>query len=213
MSHPSDLEDSKLQTQFDRRLGVTIHRSDHADWASGRGKIVVEERWAFKKQVGEGAFGRVSLEARQGVKGSDDPSHLNLRAVKELRKVDMQRMKIDVHKELEALTKFSRSKVGGCRILVVDVLAESGLQFFQTQAFVNFLGWFDDEEKVYIAMEYFQYGTLGEYISESLSEKDARIITLQLLEGLKIMHDEHFTHRDLKPQVNRPSPPSSLISK
>jgi serine/threonine protein kinase len=73
-------------------------------------------------------------------------------------------------------------------------------QFFDTQAFVNFLGWFEDDDSVYIAMEYFQHGTLDEFIKQTLSEKDARIISLQLLEGLKIMHDEHFTHRDLKPQ-------------
>lgn len=76
-------------------------------------------------------------------------------------------------------------------------------QFCETQAFVNFLGWFEDEENIYIAMEYFQHGTLDEFIKETLSENNARIITLQLLEGLKVMHDEHFTHRDLKPEVGR----------
>jgi len=51
-------------------------------------------------------------------------------------------------------------------------------------------------------MEYFQHGTLDMYIKNTLSEDDARIISLQLLEGLKIMHEEQFAHRDLKPQVS-----------
>jgi hypothetical protein len=71
----------------------------------------------------------------------------------------------------------------------------------QSQAFVTFLGWFDDDQHVYIAMEYFQFGTLDLYITQALKENDARTIALQLLEGVKIMHDEQFTHRDLKPQV------------
>src|ERR1700753_1655274 len=52
-------------------------------------------------------------------------------------------------------------------------------------------------------MEYFQHGTLDLYIQDKLTETDARIIAQQLLEGLRIMHEEHFTHRDLKPQVSR----------
>ena len=52
-------------------------------------------------------------------------------------------------------------------------------------------------------MEYFQHGTLDLFISEALSEYEARIIAQQLLEGLRIMHEEQFTHRDLKPQVSR----------
>lgn len=87
-------------------------------------------------------------------------------------------------------------------MVLIRTSSLTSAQFFDTQAFVNFLGWFEDEDNVYIAMEYFQHGTLDEFITQKLSEKDAQIIALQLLEGLKIMHDEHFTHRDLKPQVS-----------
>ena len=52
-------------------------------------------------------------------------------------------------------------------------------------------------------MEYFQHGTLDRYITPALGERDAQTIALQMLEGLKIMHEEQFTHRDLKPQVSR----------
>jgi len=103
-----------------------------------------------------------------------------------LQKHFMNRTQIDYKKELLALTKFSRSK------------------FAQSQLFVEFLGWFEDEDNVFLAMEYFPLGTLDKFIGEDLQEEDARVISAQLLEGLKIMHDEGFTHRDLKPQVRQP---------
>jgi serine/threonine protein kinase len=51
-------------------------------------------------------------------------------------------------------------------------------------------------------MEYFQHGDLqGCIITQELPEEDTKIITTQLLEGLRILHENGFTHRDLKPQV------------
>jgi serine/threonine protein kinase len=49
-------------------------------------------------------------------------------------------------------------------------------------------------------MEYFPYGDLSMYKGE-IEENNAKIISRQLLEGLQIMHEKGFTHRDLKPQV------------
>jgi serine/threonine protein kinase len=49
-------------------------------------------------------------------------------------------------------------------------------------------------------MEYFPQGDLGMYKGD-IEENDAKIISQQLLEGLQIMHEKGFTHRDLKPQV------------
>jgi serine/threonine protein kinase len=60
------------------------------------------------------------------------------------------------------------------------------------------------EDNIFLAMEYFPLGTLDKFISEDLKEDGARLISAQLLEGLKIMHEEGFTHRDLKPQVGQP---------
>lgn len=50
-------------------------------------------------------------------------------------------------------------------------------------------------------MEYFPDSTLDKYLDPAFQEADARVVALQLLEGLNIMHGEAFTHRDLKPQV------------
>jgi len=66
---------------------------------------------------------------------------------------------------------------------------------------VEFLGWFEDDDSVFLAMEYFPLGTLDRFMSHEIKERDAKVIASQLLEGLTIMHEEGFAHRDLKPQV------------
>lgn len=50
-------------------------------------------------------------------------------------------------------------------------------------------------------MEYFPYGDLAQYLETPMKESEIKEITIDLLEGLRIMHAEGFTHRDLKPQV------------
>lgn len=68
------------------------------------------------------------------------------------------------------------------------------------EAFVHFNGWYEDPENVYVAMEYFPLGDLQRYMDTQMPESQVKFIVSQLLEGLKIMHENQFTHRDLKPQ-------------
>jgi serine/threonine protein kinase len=77
--------------------------------------------------------------------------------------------------------------------------------------FVDFFGWFQTDDAVFLATEYMPLGDLEHNIRDienslmhtrsPLSEEEVREITQQILEGLKIMHIEGFAHRDLKPQV------------
>ena len=51
-------------------------------------------------------------------------------------------------------------------------------------------------------MEYMQWGDLGNYIRDRWDEGDVAIVAHQLLCGLKYLHQNRITHRDLKPAVS-----------
>ena len=51
-------------------------------------------------------------------------------------------------------------------------------------------------------MEYLQFGDLAKYVTPEITEWDAQQVATQLLDGLCIMHQNGFAHRDLKPQVS-----------
>ena len=72
---------------------------------------------------------------------------------------------------------------------------------------MQLLGWYENDDYVHIAMEYISHGHLRHYMEVERSEDEAKAVTRQLLEGLFVIHQEGFAHRDLKPEV-RPSPPS-----
>ena len=54
-------------------------------------------------------------------------------------------------------------------------------------------------------MEYLELGDLFAYLYQKpqapLSEAEAKEIACQILEGLSMMHENGFAHRDLKPNV------------
>ena len=71
---------------------------------------------------------------------------------------------------------------------------------------MQLLGWFESDDYVYIAMEYINHGHLRHYMEVERSESEAKAVTRQLLEGLFVIHQEGFAHRDLKPEVRPPQP-------
>lgn len=77
-------------------------------------------------------------------------------------------------------------------------------KYKEAAVFVEFLGWFEDFDSVYLAMEYIPLGDLERNVPAGapLVELEVRVITSQILEGLRIMYSESFVHRDLKPKVN-----------
>jgi len=66
---------------------------------------------------------------------------------------------------------------------------------------VEFLGWFENSERLYIAMEYFEKGDLRRHLGERMSVPMAKLLARQLLEGLNVMHKNGIAHRDMKPEV------------
>ncbi|KAK7740007.1 hypothetical protein SLS62_011178 [Diatrype stigma] len=100
------------------------------------------------------------------------PKQGEYRAVKEVFKEPDAGRKIEYEKELEAIMKFSHKKS---------------------------FGWYEDNNMVYIAMEFMEHGDLQKQLGVPIPEPEAQAIALQVLEGLQFMHENGFTHRDLKP--------------
>lgn len=134
----------------------------------------VEERWQRRGCIGRGGFGTVWLEVKQ-----DETN--KTRAVKEVKKTASTNHILDYRRELLALVELSAPTYR-------DIFAE-------------FYGWYEDKTFVYYAMEYFSLGDLDQYLSAGIHEDEACQITNQVLDGLAIMHENSFTHRDLKPQA------------
>ncbi|KAI9874609.1 MAG: hypothetical protein M1830_009566 [Pleopsidium flavum] len=171
MASASDLIDHfKLDAQV--YPDRTHHTFYTSDHARGRRKVKVEKVWHKHKKLGQGGFGAVWLEVEHEGKIKAE------RAVKEIPKNNGLSCQIDYKRELLAMAKFSKYQ----------------------EVFVQFYGWFENVDTIFLAMEYFTHGDLHACMTAKLTEYDAKIITAQLLEGLKIMHENGFTHRDLKPK-------------
>ena len=66
---------------------------------------------------------------------------------------------------------------------------------------MGFLGWFEEPETLYLAIEYLAEGDLTKHIGAPLLQETVRNISKQIFEGLKVMHQQGIAHRDLKPAV------------
>ena len=125
-----------------------IHISYVSDPSRGRSKVKVEETWTQIKEIGRGIFGDVWLQK------NDTRS----RAVKILRKRGLARHKIDYRRELEALAKF-----------------EDKSSNWEEDAIFKFFGWFENDDRIYLAMEYCEFGDLDQYIQTGeITEADAK---------------------------------------
>ncbi|KAJ5966782.1 hypothetical protein N7501_003030 [Penicillium viridicatum] len=81
------------------------------------------------------------------------------------------------------------------------------------RCFVKSFGWYQTESSLFIAMEYLELGDLQDYVlaqSQPLPEFEVQRIMSQILEGLDLMHENGYAHRDLKPNniLLRSCPPN-----
>lgn len=67
---------------------------------------------------------------------------------------------------------------------------------------MEYHGWYENDDSIFIAMEYMKHGDLGSYLTKPLLDNEALEITFQVAEGLEHMHKDGFVHRDLKPEVS-----------
>ncbi|KAH7140920.1 kinase-like domain-containing protein [Dactylonectria macrodidyma] len=170
---PHVVRDYRLATQFRKRH--IIHAFDDPDAPPSSPQR--KEYWKNERQqLGAGGQGRVILQTCTS--GSRSYSQ---RAVKmiPLQEGGARRRYL---RELETIIKFSHDKYA--------------------RHFVKTLGWYETEDSLCIAMEFFPAGDLQTYVAEHalLREDDCREITSQILRALIVMHGEGFAHRDIKPQ-------------
>lgn len=148
-----------------------------SDPNSGQRRVPKTKIWNVERLLGKGSFGEVRLE----VSGPEQ------RAVKKIWATGST-FKVDYERELKALLEFSKPK------------------YKEAAVFVDFMGWYEDSDHVYLAMEYIPLGDLEQNTQAQggiVPENGIREIVVQILEGLKIMHLENFVHRDLKPKVGQ----------
>ncbi|VUC36342.1 unnamed protein product [Clonostachys rosea] len=168
------VRDSKLDATFTD--DVVCHTSYTFHPRNRHHRILVEEKWKAERYLGRGGFGQVDLQ--KCVQGSKEGQ---LRAVKKIVKkpYDDENKKINYDRELEAIAKFSHEKYVHC--------------------FARSFGWYENEEAIFITMEYFEHEDLQKHMRGRFPEFEVGQITVQILEGLNYMHDNGFAHRDLKP--------------
>jgi hypothetical protein len=102
MSFLSDLDHLKIETVF--QPDHIISTAYISDPRRGIRRARIERRWYKKKSLGSGSFGEVWLE-------QENSDLAQLRAVKAIKKAQMERVKIDYMRELTALAHFSKPKV------------------------------------------------------------------------------------------------------
>ncbi|KAF2964685.1 hypothetical protein GQX73_g8878 [Xylaria multiplex] len=168
---------SRIEAEF--LPGCVKHRPRKFDSSQFPG---IEEIWDVESTIGKGTFGVVRIERRRVSRTDHRSSTLNqVRAVKEISKSAAAGQKWDYMKELEAIARFSSSEYA--------------------PYFVRSHGWFENNESIFIAMEYFSLGDLRRFMDArpEFSEDATQQIVRQLLKGIRFMHASNFAHRDLKP--------------
>ncbi|KAL0473858.1 kinase-like protein [Neurospora intermedia] len=153
--------------------------------------LKTNEIWRPVKRVGSGTFGEVWQQ--QCIR---EESVTELRAVKRIRKPYTGFLESS-QREVQALAIFSSQKKQQNRSTIDDEYE---------QRFVQFLGWYEDTNYLYLAMEFLECGDLQRYFEvrkAPFEEEEEAAVTViqQVAEALQFIHSKDFIHRNLKPSM------------
>lgn len=83
-------------------------------------------------------------------------------------------------------------------VLLTEISLHSAMQ---DQHVISLVDSFEDEEHVFMVLEYASQGSLYEVLRHRrLTEREARGYFLQVCRGVRYLHDNEVIHRDLKPE-------------
>ena len=109
---PDIVRDSQLETRFIGESATeVVHTFQDSDPASGRRLVTRTEHCKREIKIGRGAFGSVWLE--RCIKGSRTGVAPQIHAVQAVKQIELntQLGSIDYYRELEAIAKFSHTRV------------------------------------------------------------------------------------------------------
>ncbi|CAG9988188.1 unnamed protein product [Clonostachys byssicola] len=159
----------KLETEF-AEDGSTVHTVPQGETSES-----LTERWVPDESPlfgQKGGSSNVRLERC-------DKNGGQKRVVKEIGKFFDGQVRIDYAQELESLRLVSSSKA--------------------SDLFVEVFGWFENQESIFISMEYLELGDLSRYLSAPFPVDQTHQIISQLLQALEFLHSHMLTHQDLSP--------------
>ncbi|KAI4265752.1 MAG: hypothetical protein L6R38_009198 [Xanthoria sp. 2 TBL-2021] len=141
---------------------------------NGSSQVLYKRRAGSSGNLGGGSFGAVHLETVDS-ECKDAPA---IRAVKTISKRAAETSKVRWEQEVENLLVLSQ----------------------HTDSFVEIFGWWEDDQSIFLPMEYFEASDLSRNKDLIRNEDDIRTISAQLAVGLHHMHSQGIIHRDIKPQ-------------
>ncbi|KAL8804334.1 MAG: hypothetical protein Q9182_002616 [Xanthomendoza sp. 2 TL-2023] len=138
-------------------------------------QVLYKKRGGSSGYLGGGSFGTVHLETVDS-ECRDAPT---IRAVKSISKRAAESSKVHWEQEVENLIVLSQ----------------------HPNVFVKVFGWWEDDQSIFLPMEYFEASDLSKNKDLIRDEEDIWTISHQLAVGLHHMHRLNIIHRDIKPQV------------